>query len=508
MGRRASSSLRPALFLDIEGTILVCREEASSSEREFVPGVLEFLKEAQAVFSVFVGGASDASTVRSASVAERLREQGVAIAGICPLGAQAASGCAPRRLDPEPLVRVAAEHGLDLPRSFVIGDHPADAELGRALGGKGVYVLTGHGLRHRSELGAGFIVVPSLPDARHALGLGPKHSRSAVAQRSDVLEAAALLREGGIVAFPTETVYGLGANALDTKAVARVFAVKGRPSFDPLIAHIADVSWVERLASFVPPLALQLMEAFWPGPLTLVLPKTPLVPDVATAGLPTVAIRMPAHEVARALLAEAGIPVCAPSANPFGYVSPTSAEHVRAELGDRVDCILDGGPCPVGVESTIVGFGPEGPHLLRPGGITPEHIEKVLGQPLVERTGEGSVVNKGQVVAPGMLKRHYSPKVPMVLFEGEVPPPPNPRTGLLLQKPREHVGGYAALEVLSEEGDLAEVASNLFAALRRLDALNLDVVFAEMAPEVGLGRAINDRLRRASARERGTPRGS
>ena len=305
-----------------------------------------------------------------------------------------------------------------------------------------------------------------------------------------------MLRQGGLVAFPTETVYGLGANAFDPAAVARIFAAKDRPSFDPLIVHLPSPAEVPRVAFASDPRLPGLAERFWPGPLTLVLLKRPELPDLVTAGLPAVGVRVPGHTVARALLLAAGVPVAAPSANPFGSISPTTAAHVLEGLGERVDVILDGGPCAVGVESTVLSLLGERPLILRPGGVTREELEATLGHEVEVRA------SSSRPVSPGQLERHYATRTPLELLKGPAParPPVPGRVGLLAfaRAPESH--GYAAVEVLSEDRLLATAAANLFAALRRLDALGLDRLVAEPVPEEGLGLAILDRLRRAAAR--------
>lgn len=317
-------------------------------------------------------------------------------------------------------------------------------------------------------------------------------ARILVANEEAVREAARLLREGKLVAFPTETVYGLGACALDPKAVARIFEVKERPFFDPLIVHVADLSMARELCDFSDPRALRLVERFWPGPLTLVLPKKPVVPDIVTAGLPTVAVRMPAHPVALRLIREAGIPVAAPSANRFGRLSPTLAVHVARQLGDRIELILDGGKCPVGVESTVLGLA-DNPTLLRPGGIPLEEIEKVIGK--VEEVPFSEVPR-----SPGQLPSHYAPSVPLRIVSQEILPPPGLRVGLLAFSSVKYPERFVHIEVLSPSGDLREAAANLFACLHRLEEKGIDLIFAEPVPEVGLGRAIMDRLRKAEAK--------
>jgi L-threonylcarbamoyladenylate synthase len=302
------------------------------------------------------------------------------------------------------------------------------------------------------------------------------------------------------VAFPTETVYGLGANALDAAAVARVFEAKGRPSFDPLIVHLADAGELSRVAAAGTrqPRVDALARRFWPGPLTLVLPKAAALPEIVTAGLDSAGIRVPGHDAARALIAAAGTPIAAPSANPFGYVSPTTAAHVAEQLGERVDLILDGGPCRVGLESTILSLAAEPPTLLRPGAITREALAETLGTDIAT----GSAV-AARPTAPGQLAKHYATRTPLVLLAGPAPPQPpgEGRVGLLAwtRAPEHH--GYAALEILSPDGQPATAAARLFAALRRLDALGLDCLVAEPCEETGLGRAIMDRLRRSSTRE-------
>ncbi len=307
--------------------------------------------------------------------------------------------------------------------------------------------------------------------------------------------AAEIIRQGGVVAFPTETVYGLGANAFDPLAVARIFEIKDRPYFDPLIVHISGFEEMAGLASAIPPDAEKLIRRCWPGPLTIVLSKKESVPDLVTSGLPTVAVRMPKHPMALRLIREAGCPLAAPSANPFGYVSPTTADHVREQLGDRVDLILDGGPCEVGLESTIISFSEERPRLLRPGGLPLEEIEAIIGRVETYPVGETAPSS------PGRLPRHYAPKTPIVIdrWKGNLEVYQGKRVGLLAFREPEVVSlPFDHVEVLSPRGDLREAASNLFAAIRRLDALDLEAILAEAVPEAGLGRAIMDRLGRAS----------
>jgi len=302
--------------------------------------------------------------------------------------------------------------------------------------------------------------------------------------------AAQIIRSGGLVAFPTETVYGLGANALDASAAAKIFEAKQRPSFDPLIVHVAERAMLSQAVREVPPLAEKLIQRFWPGPLTLVLPRSEQIPSIVTAGLPTVAVRMPAHPVAQELIRRAGVPVAAPSANPFGYLSPTRAEHVERMLGERVDLILDGGRTEFGVESTIVLLA-EKPVLLRYGAVAVEELEKVLGS-LELQVGESE-----KPLVPGQLPQHYAPHTPIrVAWPQDVPPELRKRVGYLAFQ--EVPKGFKVVKVLSPSGSLVEAAAHLFEALHQLDKLGLEVIYAEPIPEEGLGRAIMDRLRRAS----------
>jgi L-threonylcarbamoyladenylate synthase len=310
-----------------------------------------------------------------------------------------------------------------------------------------------------------------------------------------IRRAADIIKRGGLVAFPTETVYGLGADAFNPIAVARVFEVKKRPSFDPLIIHVANSEDLEKLAIETPPQGRKLVERFWPGPLTVVLLKKEDVPDIVTAGLPTVAVRMPRHPMTLKLIEFVGSPIVGPSANLFGYLSPTTAEHVQEQLGNQVDLILDGGPCEVGVESTIISFLEGSPRLLRPGGIPLEEIESMIGEVKIG----GAIEEKPS--APGMLPRHYAPRTPILLgwSEMELDPYRDKKVALLAFQEVKSFLKFSHVEILSKEGDFREAAANLFAAIRRLDALNLDLIVAEPIPEIGLGRAIMDRLRRATS---------
>ncbi|MHB8270583.1 L-threonylcarbamoyladenylate synthase [Bradyrhizobium sp.] len=314
------------------------------------------------------------------------------------------------------------------------------------------------------------------------------------ANEAAVAAAARCLQAGGLVAFPTETVYGLGADATNAGAIARLYEAKGRPAFNPLIAHVGDLAAAQKIARFDAQ-AIQLAQAFWPGPLTLVLPKAPgcTVADLATAGLDTIAVRVPAHRIAREILRAFGGPVVAPSANLSGHVSPTTAAHVSSDLAGRIDLIIDGGAVEVGVESTIVGCF-EAPMLLRPGGVPRGEIERLLGRALLQPPDDTDS-DSGQPLAPGMLASHYAPRTKVRLNAdrleaGEV----------LLAFGPNVISGVRASDVmnLSARGDLTEAAANLFGYLRALDARGARAIAVMPVPHHGLGEAINDRLRRAA----------
>jgi L-threonylcarbamoyladenylate synthase len=313
---------------------------------------------------------------------------------------------------------------------------------------------------------------------------------------TDTGEAKRWLETGQVIGIPTETVYGLAGNALSPAAVARIFEVKNRPTFDPLIVHSSCVDKITQFVTEMPPAARRLADAFWPGPLTLLLKKADRVPDLVTSGLDTVAVRIPNHPLTRRLLDELDFPLAAPSANPFGYVSPTQAGHVQAQLGDKIPYILDGGPCQVGIESTIVGF--EGPELVvyRLGGIPVEAIETIMGPVRV------MAHSSSNPKAPGMLNSHYAPLKPVFTagLDNLVARHGAASVGVLSFK---HTYPHVPPEnqfVLSEAGSTTEAAQRLFAGLRYLDGLPVAAIYAELLPERELGRAINDRIRRAAAR--------
>ncbi len=316
---------------------------------------------------------------------------------------------------------------------------------------------------------------------------------------------AAALRRGELVAIPTETVYGLAANALDAKACRKIFRAKRRPGSDPLIVHVTGLAQAAGLAH-VNPAAIRLARHFWPGPLTLVLPKKPVVPDLVTAGRSSVALRAPAHPLTRRLLRLAGVPLAAPSANPFAYISPTTAEHVRQGLGTRIRHILDGGPCPVGVESTIIDLrNPTRPRMLRPGAVSAAELARVLGCRVPVPRGRRKRPAKAGQIAPGLMKQHYSPKTPLrlipTLSRAMAAKLPCDAALIYFRRPIARTARVSEYW-LSERGALREAARNLYAVLRRADRGGHGCLLVELAPvrAGGLATAINDRLRRAVSR--------
>lgn len=498
----AFSSLRPAIFFDRDGTLIEDNGHLRFPEeavfyQDTLPALLK-LKDHYLLFIVTNQPGISLGILRheevekvNQSIVEVLAHKGIKISAVyyCPHRRDEECEC----IKPNPyfLLRSAQEFKLDLSRSFVVGDHPHDVKFAHKVGAQGIYLLTGHGAKHLEEL------PPDTPVANNMQEVAEwimKRSASNPNKFETIHKASEIIKQGGIVAFPTETVYGLGADAFNPLAVARVFEVKKRPYFDPLIVHIAIHKDMDRLVTEIPSNAKKLIERFWPGPLTLVLLKKEDIPDIVTSGLPTLAVRMPNHPMTLKLIKLAGCPIVGPSANPFGYLSPTTAEHVRDQLGDQIDFILDGGPCEVGVESTIISFVGKIPKLLRPGGVSLEVIESIIGGVEIDLNVEE------RPAAPGMLPKHYAPRTPIVLNwnEQDLDSYREKKVGFLaFQKARNNFK-FHHVEVLSEKGDLREAAANLFAAIHRLDALNLDFILVEAVPEDGLGRAIMDRLRRAS----------
>jgi L-threonylcarbamoyladenylate synthase len=320
-------------------------------------------------------------------------------------------------------------------------------------------------------------------------------------------EAATILTDGGIVGIPTETVYGLAANALDKNAVSKIFKAKGRPQDNPLIVHIADTSWIERFAVNVPKSAFVLAEKFWPGPLTIILKKSDLIPDIVSAGLDSVALRIPAHPVALQIIKACGFPLAAPSANLSGSPSPTSADHVFADLNGKIDAIVDGGNCAVGVESTVLTLCTPIPRILRPGGITFEQLKSILNKVEIDEAVTHKLSNNLQVASPGMKYKHYAPKVKIVLVESSI------EKFVHYVKQQESLQKSCAVlcfdgeqqffnlqtVTYGTEKDENSQAKNLFEALRKLDDLNVSIVYTRCPQKSGVGLAVYNRLIRAAS---------
>jgi len=311
---------------------------------------------------------------------------------------------------------------------------------------------------------------------------------------SDLNQVKTALINGDIIALPTETVYGLAANIYLDSALEKVFKLKKRPSYNPLIVHISNAGILEQIAKNIPAKARELANVFWPGPLTLVLEKQDQIPNRITAGKPTVAVRVPNHPIALQLLESLNFPLAAPSANPFGSLSPTSAKHVALYFKEEINFILDGGPCFCGLESTIIGFENDKPILYRHGAISIEEIEKIIGPIKIKNQ------NSKNPSAPGMLTRHYAPKTQIQINDDislALAQNPDKKIGVLSFKKNKKIKTEIHQEVLSISGDLNEASKNLYAALHRLDQMNLDLIISSFFPEKGLGKTINDRLKRA-----------
>ena len=331
--------------------------------------------------------------------------------------------------------------------------------------------------------------------------------------RDKIKFAASILKKGGLVAFPTETVYGLGANALDSSAVGNIFKAKSRPSDNPLIAHVSNMDMVYKLAKNVPEIAKQFMHNFWPGPLTLVMDKTEIVPQIVTAGLDTVGIRMPSHPVALALIEEAGVPVAAPSANTSGKPSPTTAEHVISDLSGKVDVIIDSGNADIGLESTVLDVTSEPPMILRPGGITFEQLSAVAGNIVIDKAVmDGQSVQKPK--APGMKYRHYAPNAKLIIIKGSLDKTVEKirelsdsykqkglKVGILATKQTKDM--YAGTDVFSlgDRNNPSEIAATFFYALREFDKRNVDIILAEAIERTGIGFAVMNRMMKAAGND-------
>jgi L-threonylcarbamoyladenylate synthase len=496
--------MQPAVFLDRDGTLIEDRGHIGrESDVAFYPETIPSLEQLQKRFRLFIvtnqPGIAEGTITRqgvervNGYVTEHLARHGIEITDVYVCPHSRSDDCSCIKPNPHFLLQAARDHDIELEGSYVVGDHPSDVYLADNAGSHGIYVLTGHGKKHLPELSGKVVVQPGIQQATQWILLHDACVHERNTDHVPVSQGAGMIRSGGVVIFPTETVYGIGANALDPQAVSRIFEIKERPLIDPLIVHVAEMAQMGTLARDIPPKARQLARRFWPGPLTLVLPKQDVVPHLVTAGLPSVAIRMPEHPIARGLIRESGCPIAAPSANKFGRTSPTTLEHVERELASAVDAVINGGPCRVGVESTIVSFCAGSPTVLRPGGVPVEDIERVIGDVQI------GVKTDKKPQAPGMLDSHYAPETPLVLkHDDALEKGENGRVGLLAFRRPDNCHEFTAVEVLSPQGDLREAASNLYSALHRLDAEELDCIVAEPLPRTGLGRAIMDRLQRAS----------
>ena len=399
------------------------------------------------------------------------------------------------RLAPGESLRIFCQrNGIDAAGSFYVSD--LYGPLADALEGglAGLFIMEGQGGGWREDVYADVPAFHSLDDALAWILRDPDPLGCL---EKEIAAGAEQLRRGGVVAFPTETVYGLGADALNPDAVKQIFTLKGRPHFNPLIAHVASPDQLEALVTRVPETARKLIDRFWPGPLTLVFSKKSHVPDITTGGNPTVAVRMPRHPVALELLRQAGTPVAAPSANTFGKTSPTCAAHVREQLGPGDYTLIDGGGCRVGLESTVVSVTGEMPVLLRPGGITREEIESVVGLIEVLAPENHPVLKNAPLESPGLLASHYAPDTPLYIKENLTGLNEDPRIGLILAAPDSHIS-QGPVVVLSETGSLEEAAARLYAALRKLDKMGLKEIWAPRFPDNGVGHALNDRLSKAA----------
>lgn len=494
---------RPAVFLDRDGTLIEDVGVLHSMEQiKLYPDTIAALRMLHKDYLLFVitnqcaiasGELNEDQVNRlNRNLHEILLNEGIFIQEwyVCPHRRE--DDCACIKPKPEFVLRAQKKYGLDLEKSFVIGDHPHDVLTANQLGVFGLYLLTGHGSRHLAELEPDMLVFHRISDAAEWIVNHPGHKADLDKQIS---QCAEVIRNGGVAAFPTETVYGLGADIFQPRAVAQIFKIKGRPYYNPLIAHICDTSQLEDLVAKVPDDALRLIKHCWPGPLTLVLPKLNKVPDIVTGGHNTVAVRMPAHAIALEIIRQCQTPLAAPSANRFTCTSPTTARHVKEQLGDQCKFMIDGGACRVGLESTVISFTGPVPVVLRPGGLPMEEIESWIGK---VQTPPVSPANECKPLSPGMMLKHYAPATKLSACS-KIPPDFEKQKdiGLLLFKPSERTFS-GTVEILSNSGDLMEAATNFFAALRRLDAMRLREIVAEFAPEKGLGVSINNRLAKAA----------
>jgi len=493
---------RPAaVFLDRDGTLI---EDVGvlrvPRDIHLFPDTIDSLLRLQQNYRLFVvtnqsGISSGALTIEEVDAVHKkldsvLSDSGITIEHwyVCPHGREDNCSC----MKPKHgfLLQAAEKYRIDLNKSFIIGDHPHDVLTGKALGVFGLYVLTGHGRKHLNELHTDNLIFHKLGEAASWIQAHPEPETNL---SRTVKHGGDILRRGGLVVFPTETVYGIGADAMNPDAVRRIFTVKNRPLHDPLIVHVAEKNQLEILADTVTDTARVLIDRFWPGPLTLVLPKTAAVPDIVTAGNKTVAVRMPGHKLALDVIRQAGTPVAAPSANLFGRTSPTNAEHVRRQLNGMYDLLIDGGACRVGLESTVLSLTGTVPKILRPGGITRDELEAAIGKVL---SPEDSPQKSFE--SPGLLSSHYAPRTPLFIHS-KIPDQylDDDKIGFLMFHPFQDPPA-GPVEVLSHQGELKEAAMNLYAAIRKLDGMNLKMIISHPFPGRDIGEAINDRLRKAA----------
>lgn len=494
---------KPAVFLDRDGTINhdigILRSENQIRLYDDAVSSLLQLQEHYELFVITNQGGISQGLVTSKEVDrindaidQLLRNAGVCITQwyVCPH--QRSDNCSCIKPNSYFLELAAEDFGIDISRSYIIGDHPHDVETGADKGVFGLYLMTGHGMKHLREVA---LAHPVFHHLSHAAQWILDHPGQREDLQRSVTEGARAIAEGKLAAFPTETVYGLGADALDENAAAAIFTAKKRPLHDPLIVHIADIEQAKNLFLETPSAAVALMEAFWPGPLTLVLPKASIVPDIITAGGPTVAVRMPSHPFALQLIRESGRPIAAPSANLFGRTSPTTAAHVKEQLEGSYEVLIDGGACRVGVESTVLSLADGTPRILRPGGITAEQIESVIGPVATNR-----ILETDSAASPGMLPSHYAPRTRFMLTANPGEYADDPDSAIILYEPNEEEFSYKGkVFVLSHEGDLRGAAAMLYSTMRLVDTMGFSKIVAQRFPDFGIGVATNDRMQRAAA---------
>jgi len=494
---------RTAVFIDRDGTLIEDLGVITHPDQiRLLPETIDALRMLQKRHLLFIvsnqPGISRGEVTKeqvaqvNQTLADLFKRNGVHVTEwyICPH--ERSEGCRCIKPNPYFLIEAAKKYSLNLQQSFMIGDHPHDVTTGDTVGVFGLYLLSGHGFSHLNELSEERLVFHTIGQAAAWIN---DHAHSQDDFVSEIQLGAMAIRKGGLTAFPTETVYGLGADAFNAAAVARIYEVKKRPLHNPLIVHIADVEQVELLASYVSDRAKVLMENFWPGPLTLVLAKSSSVPDIVTAGNQTVAVRMPANPWTRQLIRLSETPIAAPSANTFGRTSPTTAAHVREQLSGSYDVLIDGGACRVGLESTVLSVHGKHPVLLRPGGVCKTEIEKLIG--LVLDPPQHAPENT-KMESPGMTTFHYAPTTPLGIVDNIRRFAHQPEVGILLFKSSADIFS-GPVEVLSPTGSLREAAVNLYSCLRRLDQMDIRLIVVEQLPNEGLGVAINDRLAKAAA---------